>query len=334
MPHPTLYTTDRSPFHQGRALAAAPSELAITMLQHPDREELLLHLAMVEYWVSERVGEIDAELLKSAPNLKLILRLGSMTYDIDLEAARAAGVIVCTWPDAGANAVAEHIVLQMLALIKKLREVEAIAREASPQWGTSRRTDENTFAYNWSGRQHIGTLRGRTVGILGFGEIGSELARRLQGWGCTLLYHKRSRLPESLEAELKLTYADEAALRSQSDVVVNLLPYAADTINRIDAAWLAAMKQGSMLVSCGSGGTIDEFALAAAVEHGHLAGAAVDSYTEEPLPTHNPLVTLARQGANILLTPHTAAGNGRPRSEEYTDILRHLRGEPLLNRLI
>jgi phosphoglycerate dehydrogenase-like enzyme len=224
--------------------------------------------------------------------------------------------------------------MQILALTKKLLEVQAIALEASPQWRESRRTDENTFSYNWSGRKHIKMLYEQTVGILGFGEIGSELVHRLRGWGCTLLYNKRSPLPEAVETELSITYVDANALRAQSDIVVNLLPYSPETVTMIDAAWLASMKPDAILVSCGSGGTIDEQALADAVRSGHIAGAAMDSYAYEPLKADNPLVHLAREGANILLTPHTAAAKRHPRTAEYTNILRHLHGEPILNRVI
>jgi len=334
MPYPTLFTSNRSLRHRQGALDAAPSELTVTMLEHPSRDELLLQLAQVEYLISERVGVIDSEMIRVAPNLKLILRLGSMTYDIDIEAAKAAGIIICTWPDVGAISVAEHTVMQILALNKRLREVQAAALEASSQWGESRRTDENTFAYNWSHQRQINRIWGQTIGILGFGEIGSELVRRLKGWGCTLLYNKRSRLPESVETELGLIYVNEDSLCQQSDVLVNLLPYSSETVNKINAAWLATMKQGALVVSCGSGGTIDEQALADAIQSGHLAGAAMDSYSVEPLQADNPLVRLAQEGANVLLTPHTAAGNGRSRAEEYTNILRHLRGEPILYRVV
>lgn len=334
MSHSTIFTTNRSPFHQQRALDSAPPQLDITMLGQPTAAELIAHLAQAEYLISERSGVIDAKLLQAAPKLKLILRLGSMTHDIDLDAARRQGVMVCTWPDAGAMVVAEHTVMQILALLKKLREVQAMALEARTEWRESRRTDENTFSYNWSGRQQIQTLHGQTVGILGFGEIGAELAQHLQGWGCKLLYHKRSRLPEQVESERGLTYADMDRLRAESDVLVNLLPYTAATINLINAAWLAGMKSSAVISSCGSGGTIDEQALAEAIRRGHIAGAAMDSFSEEPLKADNPLVTLAREGANVLLTPHTAAGNARSRTPEYTNILRHLHGEPILNRLV
>jgi phosphoglycerate dehydrogenase-like enzyme len=333
MPHPTIFTTNRSPRHQKRALDAAPPELSVTVLANPSFEELRPHLAQAEYLISERVGVIDEQTIQAAPNLKLILRLGSMTYDIDVETAKAAGIIVCTWPDSGAAAVSEHCVMQLLALSRRLLEVQAVAVEANPKWGASRPTNENTFSYNWSGRKQLKTLYGQTIGILGFGEIGSELARRLKGWGCRLLYSKRKRLPASVEAELGLTYADNEMLRAQSDLLMSLLPYTPETIKLIDAKWLADMKSGAMIASCGSGGTIDEQALADAIRSGHIDGAAMDSFSAEPLQADNPLVKLAREGANVLLTPHTA-GSGYPRSEDYTNILRHLRGEPILNRVV
>lgn len=340
MKHRTVFTTERGEFHQQRALAAAPAELAVTMLRQPDAATLRQQLAEATYFISERVGVIDAELLRAAPRLRLILRLGSLTHDIDLTAAQAAGIIVCRRPDPGVIAVAEHTVLQLLAVAKKAREVEAIALQASPEWGVSRRTDENTFAYNWSGRTQISSLYEATIGIMGFGEIGAELARRLKPWGCRVLYQRRRRLPAAVEQELGIVYADPAALTAASDYVVNLLPYLPETVNRLNAAWFAAMKPGAFVVSCGSGGTIDEAALAAALASGHLGGAALDSYAYEPLPANNPLVQLARSGANILLTPHTAAGgstasaNDTNRAGEYTPIMQHVRGEPLLYRVV
>jgi phosphoglycerate dehydrogenase-like enzyme len=338
--HTAVFTTERGLFHQQRALAAAPPDLSITMLREPDRETLRAALTEAEYLISERVGLIDGDLIRGAPHLKLILRLGSMTHDIAVEAARAAGVIVCRYPDAGTIAVAEHCLLQMLALGKKLREVERVALEASPHWGTPRQTDEDTFSYNWSGREGIDRVLDRTVGILGMGEIGAELARRLSTWGCVTLYNKRRRLPESVERELNMTLADADTLLAQSDYLVCLLPYLPDTVNYLNAERVARLKPGAFVVSCGSGGTFDETALADALSAGRIGGVAVDSYTWEPLPADNPLLALARASGNVLLTPHTAAGGGAARADdhnragEYTNIVRHLRGEPLLYRVV
>jgi len=337
--HPVLFLTDRGRRHQQAALAAAPAELSVTILRRPSRAEVLRRLPEVEFLISERAGRIDAEMIAAGKRLRLIQRLGSLTYDIDLDAARAAGVPVCIWPVRFSIMVAEHMVMQMLALAKRLNEVTRITLEAG-DWGRpSLRTDEDTFAYNWSQRTNIGGLYQRTVGILGFGEIGAELARRLRGFVLTrVLYHKRHRLPESVEAELGLTFAPIAQLLADSDFVCNLLPYSSQTEKLINAELLAHMKPGACLVSCGSGGVIDEAALADALRAGRLAGAALDTYEWEPIPPDNPLLPLARDPAmNVLLTPHTAAGTvtegEMKREADYENIRRLLRGQPLLHRV-
>lgn len=117
--HKTLFTTERGHRHQQAALAAAPAVLDIAMLRQPDKPALMAALADVEYLISERVGVVDADVIAAAPRLKLILRLGSLTFDIDTDAAKAAGVAVCRWPVGSVIRVAEHMVLQMLALSKK-----------------------------------------------------------------------------------------------------------------------------------------------------------------------------------------------------------------------
>lgn len=334
----TVFTTERGHRHQQAALQAAPAALDVTMLRQPDRETLLAHLAEAEYLISERAGVIDAGLIAAAPRLKLILRLGSLAYDIDTGAAKAAGVAVCYWPVGSVIRVAEHVMLQMLALSKKLRETELIALEASPEWGQSQRTDEDTFAYNWSGRQNVEGLWRTTIGILGFGEIGAELARRLQGWDCTILYHKRRRLPEVVEGELGLAYAGLDDLLARSDYLVNLLPYFRETDLLIDAAYFARMKDGAALVSCGSGSVVNEADLAQAIKSGKLTGAALDTFEWEPIKADNPLIPLARAGYNVLLTPHIAAGAtaaaAQERARDYTNIVNHISGQPLLYRIV
>jgi phosphoglycerate dehydrogenase-like enzyme len=307
------------------------------MLRQPDRATLLSYLAEADYFISERAGLVDAEMIRAAPRLKLILRLGSLTHDIDTGAARAAGVAVCYWPVGSVIRVAEHVVLQMLALSKKLRETEAVALAAGPGWGDSKRTDEDTFAYNWSNRQEIDGLWQKRIGILGFGEIGVELARRLAGWDCTVLYNKRRRLPETVEREFELSYVEIDTLLAQSDYLVNLLPYFPATDLLIGADYFAGMKPGAFLVSCGSGSVIDEAALAEAVKSGRLAGAALDTFEWEPIKADNPLIELAQAGYNLLLTPHIAAGASaaaaQERAGDYTNIVNHIHGRPLKYRV-
>ncbi len=330
-PYRTLFITERGLFHQQAALRDAPPELAVIMLRQPERAELIAHLADADFLISERAGVIDAEMLAAATRLKLIVRLGSLAHDIDRAAAEARGIRVVTWPQPGVIYVAEHLVLQMLALAKRLREVEAVALAAG-DWSPSRRTDEDTFAYNWSGRQDLAGLWGQAVGILGFGEIGAELARRLRGWECRVSYHRRRRLPAEVESELGITYATRDEVLAGSDFVVNLLPYFPETDLALDAAALGQMRRGAFLVSCGSGSVIDEGALAEAVRSGRLGGAALDTFEWEPLQADNPLRQLALEDehANVLLTPHIAAGAARAgeqasRRRDYEPIMAYLR---------
>ena len=320
----TFFLTERAPVHQKTFLAAAPDEL-----------EFVDSIDEAVYLISERQGKIDAAFLEQAPHLKLILRLGSQSYDIDLEPAKLCGIAVCIWPQASVARVAEHCIMQMLALTKRLNDVQSTLLAAGNYGRESKRTDENTFAYNWSKREGIGSIFGKTIGILGFGEIGFELAKRLQNWNVTLLYHKRQRLPEPVEVQWNLRYEED--LFSLSEILVNLLPYSPETDHFINAERLSKMKPTAFLVSVGSGSIIDESALAEAIKSRKIAGAALDTYEYEPLRPDNPLLELARIGYNLLLTPHVAAGtmnNLEERREHFTNILRHINGEALLNQLV
>jgi phosphoglycerate dehydrogenase-like enzyme len=340
--HPVLFLTDRGHYHQQVVLAAAPPDLAVTVMRRPPKEQVLRALPDFEFLVSERSGTIDTDMIAAGQNLQLIQRLGSLSYDIDLGAAQAAGVPVAVWPVETAIMVAEHMVMQMLFLAKRTGEVAAITNEAGDWNQPSRRTDEDTFAYDWSGRSGVRPIYGQTVGILGFGEIGAELARRLQGFcPSAVVYHKRSRLPEHAEQDLGITYAPMEQVVAESDTICMLLPYYPETDMLLDARLLATMKKGAYLVSCGSGSVIDESALATAVQGGHLAGAALDTFEWEPIRPDNPLLPLARDPEmNVLLTPHTAAGSSadadsdRTRKGDYANLVRVLRGQPLLHRVV
>ncbi len=305
------------------------------MLQNPDRATVLAEIADTQFLISERAGIVDGDLIEAGQRLSLIQRLGSQTFDIDIAAAAAQGVAVCYWPLPGAIAVAEHMLWQMLALTRHAHEVETVALAAG-DWGVPRRTDANIFAVNWSRRTSPVTLWQRTVGILGFGEIGVEVARRLRGFGCPILYHKRNRLPTHVEAELGLRYVDLPSILAESDVLCSLLPYFAETDHLLNHKAFAQMKPGAYFVHCGSGSVIDEAALAVSLQSGHLAGAALDTFEWEPLTSDNPLLPLAADPqANVILTPHTAAvSDRRGRALEYTNLRAMMAGLPLRYRLV
>ncbi len=276
-------------------------------------------------------------MIAAAPKLRLVQRLGIQTWDIDQAAARAAGVAVCSQPIQGCVMVAEHMLLQILGVLKRVREGMKVTADAA-DWGrAAHRTDEDHFAYNWSKRGEIGTLSGATVGILGFGEVGLELTMRLRGFDCRLLYNKRRRLPSHIEERYGLRFAVPDELAEQSDIVCSLLPYQGPK-EPLEAAFFARMKRGAYVVHCGSGAVVEEGALLAALRNGHLAGAALDTYTYEPLRPNDPLVELARDPtSNLILTPHVAGGGVTPgargRVEDYDNIMAMLNGETLQHRV-
>ena len=162
----------------------------------------------------------------------------------------------------------------------------------------------------------------------------------MKGWNCTVLYNKRSRLPERVETDLGLTYVPQAELFARSDILVNLLPFVPGTDMLLNADVFAQMKPRAYLVSCGSGSTIDEAALAEAVRSGKLFGAALDTFEYEPIQANNPLIAAAKEGFNILLTPHTAAGTADhdgqtpDRAEDYTNITNFLMDRSLVYQVV
>lgn len=337
--HPTLFITHRGERHQQAALQASPDELILEMRRSPSKEELIALLPGKEFLITERNGIIDVDVIKAGKNLRLIQRLGSQTYDIDLNAARSAGIPVCFLPIRTCIMVAEHMFLQILALAKRLREVMDIAQEANDWAQAPQLCDEDYFAYNWSNRQDIHGLWETTVGILGFGEIGTELARRLRGFGCTVLYNKRNPLPETAEQELNIQFATREELLAKSDYVCMLMPYFPEMAQTLNADFFAHIKPGACFVSCGGSGIVDEKALLEALHSGQLSGAAVDTFTWEPIAPNDPLLPLARHPrSNLILTPHTAAGSGSAQPNErlgdYINLMRVLHGGKLVGRLV
>ncbi len=337
--HLTLFVTGRDAQHQQRALDGAPPELEVIMRRSPGRSELLALLPKAEFLISERSGEIDAEMIAAGRKLRLIQRLGAQTWDIDVDAARAAGIPVCYLPVQTCALVAEHVVLQCLGLVKRLRELMMLSESAEIGDQTPRRCDEGHYAYNWTGRTNIGGLTGKTVGILGFGEIGGELARRLKSFDCDVLYHKRSRLSPQAEAQLGLCYVPSPGdAAAESDIVVALLPFGPETDQCLNAGFFSRMRPGALFIQSGGSGTVDEAALVAALGSGHLGGAAVDGFTWEPVPPDNGLIALARDRRfNLILTPHVAGGasprEGKLRAGDYQNLVAVLQGRDLRCRI-
>ncbi len=330
IPYNVLFLTDRGERHQQHVLQAAPPQLAVTLLRTPTRETLFAALPQTHFLITERNQPVTAEMIKAAQRLKLIVRLGSLTYDIDVDAAVRRNIVVSMVPVIGVIYCAEHALMMLLALSKRLGRSLAAAL-AAEHGQEAQRGDENTFAFNWLGYTDLTGLAGKTISIMGMGEIGVELARRLRPFRpARVLYHKRTRYPASVETELGITYADLPTCVREADYAVSLLPYSAQTDYRngggLDSRILALFKPGAMLVHLGSGSVLDEAALLERLRAGLLGGVALDTYEYEPLQKDHPLVAAARDPRfNLLLTPHTAAaGASADRSGDYQPILDYL----------
>ncbi len=337
-----LYLCPLGRQHQAWRLQAAPPELRVIMRRSTEtpRDEVLALLRDTDALITERTGSIDKAMIDAAPNLRLIQRIGSLYHDIDLAAAKARGIPVCARPIRGTIAVAENLMLQMLAVLRRAMPLQQVIRTPPEQFmpAGARRTSEDVFAFNWSRQTRIALLRNKTVGILGFGEVGAELARRLQPWGCRALYAKRNRLPAFVEAELQIAHREPEPLLRESDIVVCLLPYSQETDRWLNAERIAMMKHGAWLCEAGSGSVVDERAVADALHSGQLAGASFDTYEWEPITPDNPLLVLADEhpDANILLLPHIGSCNDAGASEFtefYGNVLNALRGLPLEGRV-
>jgi len=329
--HHVLFLTDRGERHQRNALRSAPAELDIIMKRRAPDTELMDVLPTVEFIISERAEPVSAQMIAQAAQLKLIVRLGSLMVGIDTEAARLHGVSVSLQPVVGTMYVAEHVLMMTLATLKHLGR-SLWQANMGDHGMPARRTDENTFAFNWLGLTDIGGLYGKRVAILGMGEIGVELARRLIAFRPSeVLYNKRTRYPQAVEQQLGITYSDPSDCVQRADILISLLPYAPDTDLSINAVTFDSMKTGAILVHAGSGSVIDEQALVDALKSGKLAGAALDTFEYEPLSPTHPLVLLSREPrSNLLLTPHVAAASlPDTRTDDFSEIMRFVTGEPL-----
>ena len=234
--------------------------------------------------------------------------------------------------------VAEHVMMQILSLVKRARPASVVVAEADDRWGEPKLCDADTFAINWSGFGGVRQLSGATVGIVGFGEIGTALSQLLQPFGCAVLYHRRTPLPGVAEERLGVGYADLDHLLERSDIVVVLLPHSPETEGSVDTSFISRMRPRSFFVSAGASTLLDEEAVAAGYTSGHLAGIAADGFRWEPVRPDNPLVLLAADpSANVTLTPHTAQADlvldVDLRRHEFTNLSALIHGHPLQHRV-
>lgn len=295
-------------------------ELDSALALLPEAHVLVVGLAGQQRAVCRRVFEEGAE-------LKLVQKLGSRAFGVDLEAAAEHGVPVSLLPAPAHVACAEHTMLLILAAVKKLLGAHrAITDERADR--KPRPTDAAAYACNWDHLKGIGLLAGKTLGLVGMGDIAVEVARRAKAFGMTMLYADEEPLPDDEAEELGVAFRQLDDLLAEADIVSLHAAHTEQTDKLISQERLGRMKRSAILVNTARGGLVDEEALIATLCKDHIAGAALDVWAEEPTPRDNPLLALD----NVVATPHVAAGTLPPDAlfaAIVPNIIAALRGEPV-----
>lgn len=265
---------------------------------------------------------IGANLMGAASGLRLVQVQGRTPWAVDRDAAAAAGVPVSVLPHRGAIAVAEQTVALMLGLYRKLVPGHVGTRDAEyRELGVEPvRTTERKIAFNWLRYPDVWQLHGKTLGLVGLGDIALEVARRARAFDMEVLYHKRTPLPREHEAMVGGRSVPLPELLAASDVVSLHAPHTEQTERMIDAGALALMKHTAILVNTARGGLVDEDALVDALRDGGIAGAGLDAFLHEPLPEGSPLA----DAPNVLLSPHVGGGTGGGQRGMIDDVVGNL----------
>lgn len=278
-----------------------------------------------------RRGQITERMLDAHPRLRLVQRLGARTEGIDLAALARRNVRLSCLPRQTLDFTAEHVLLLMLALGKKLLAADAAVRKGAADTANVQGAD--AVAYNWAGISGVTGLHGRTLGIIGLGEVGSLVARMARGFGMTVLYHKPHRADPAIEALLGVRYAELDELLAGSDYVSLNAANVPGTRAMANAAFFAKMRRSAFLINTSRGQLVDEDALYQALISGQIAGAGLDVHGVEPRAPGDRFSLLP----NVVLTPHLAGGARSGVLDEFKIIIDNcqaaLRGEPVSHQV-
>ncbi|HHY67102.1 MAG TPA: phosphoglycerate dehydrogenase, partial [Alicyclobacillus sp.] len=250
--------------------------------------------------------KVTADLLAGARNLKAVGRAGVGVDNIDIEAATRRGIIVVNAPDGNTISTAEHTFAMLMALARNIPQAYASIQSGK-----------------WDRKSFVGVeLRGKTLGIVGLGRIGTEVAKRAMAFGMTVLAYDPFLTRERAD-QLGVESVSVDDICRRADFITVHTPLTKETRHMISGPQFALMKKGVRILNCARGGIIDEKALLAALEDGTVGGAALDVFEEEP-PKNNPLLASKR----VIATPHLGASTVEAQINVAIDV-----GEEILNIL-
>lgn len=266
------------------------------------KDNLLAELSSADALIVRSATKVTADLLAHAPHLRAVGRAGVGVDNIDLEAATKRGVLVMSTPGGSSVSVAEHTFALLLALVRQLPLFDAAMR-----------------AGRWEKSSSGAEVRGKTLGLIGLGRIGSEVALRAEAFDMRVLAYDPF-ISEAAARELSVDLVSLEQLLAESDFISLHTAVVPQTHNMINAASIAKMKKGVRIINAARGELINEADLAAAIKNGHVAGAALDVFAEEP-PKNCPLIGLP----NVITTPHVAGSTAEAQEELGTQVAVQIR---------
>ncbi|MBL8837641.1 MAG: 2-hydroxyacid dehydrogenase [Alphaproteobacteria bacterium] len=297
-----------------RLRSLLPAGMVLTHARTRGDAHLQEIIADADYAISGQVA-VSGVVLRAARRLKLLHKWGVGVDNFDLAAARECGIKVARTTGSNAVPVAEFTIGLIISTLRNLAYGHAELKQGEWRGG---RLPQDSFM-----------LSGKTVGLVGFGAIGKTVARLLTGFGCPILYNKRTPAEPAEEATLGVRYAPLPELLAKSDVVSLHCPLTPETTGLIDKAALMTMKRSAILVNVARGGVVVEPDLAWALSTRTIHAAAMDVFETEPLPPDSPLLKFD----NLVVTPHLAAiavdNFEKTVRQMFANIDRVARGEPV-----
>ena len=294
--------------------SVAPPELELRFAKSYDDEEQLALVEHAEVLVPGWAA-VTAPMLAHAKRLRMIQKWGIGVDRIDVEAVRRMDVPLAITAGSNAGPVAELAIALMLAVYRRIAQVDRALRQG--QW---LKAEMRGVCYQ---------IAGKTVGIVGFGNIGRMVARKLRGFDADVVYFDPRRADRAIEDAAGATYATLDELLSRSDIVSLHMPLTDRTARLIDARAIESMKDGAVLINTARGELVDERALYDALVRGKLRGAGVDAFDPEPPARDHPLLTLDQ----VVATPHTGGAVfdnvENVARHAIGNIMRFLHGKPL-----
>jgi phosphoglycerate dehydrogenase-like enzyme len=290
-----------------RLRARMPALYPARVVWAMDQADFLAKLPEADGAVVESLA-VDRAALAAAARLKVVQKFGTIGSNIDQAACAERGIAVAFLHRHVNVAVAEQCFALMLALAKRVSALDGLVErgplEAAGYSIRPRASDYIGYS-NYARVAGLKTLLGATLGIVGLGEVGREVARRAAAFGMTTLYHQRHPVSADAERALGARFAPLAELMAQSDYIVVQLPLNATTRGIIDDKVLRGVKPGAFLINCARAELIDRGALVAALDDGRLGGLALDVGYDEPARPDDPLLKF-RGNPHVILMPHTA----------------------------